>query len=450
MSGLRRQWSISILYGAIAIAALAGAACVADRIGSPRPEEISKVDGKPLDLSVMSDLRSRAEGCTFSLADRNTGGVRKIALRGKELPFALPPLKPDPKTGLFNGRPIATKVLAPDNSGDTISVRCLVPSSMGIGEFVSILAAGVPTRIWQGMYGVLRHTRLARPAGDAHAREYAELRYEYLDHSPPPLTFAGAPAAGAYRDVYTCVPVFASAASRSGANLNVSIVCTCAIFVNGYNCVMNFEGTDTSFWEDDDWDYTISWDPGGSNTGGDDSYTPEPPIYQFCDDSTDSLDESWIEPTIDQAEPDPVVCEGSGAKQCMSDNPGIWVGSWPIPATLGAAHHTAMNIIPPPQVTELVGWFETTTNIIERGKPDPHYGEGFQSYKWVKVGELYQASTINAALDKATKDYADKTYTLSSNRFIASALKYSNITLTKGQQKQIGLAPGICHCGNCK
>ena len=159
--------------------------------------------------------------------------------------------------------------------------------------------------------------------------------------------------------------------------------------------------------------------------------------------------DGWNEQTTPPSENisgDPMVCLST---TCVAQNPGVWVGSWAIPTTNQFFRHTAIATSSPgaaPSITELVGWSESSTNIIHGPASTPHY---FGEYRWTRVGDATRVGDVREATFHASFVYSGRVYALSSNRFVSAALVRSGITLTPAMRERIGRAPGICTCGSC-
>jgi hypothetical protein len=182
--------------------------------------------------------------------------------------------------------------------------------------------------------------------------------------------------------------------------------------------------------------------------------TPPESVYGMCptDENVDAP------PPFDNSDDSVTqVCEGSNARSCMASNPGVWVGSWAIPnlSFVGARHSAVVTQDDYGlRITELfnsdylASQPPTPQQHIHYMARETHYGS-VETYKWVRVAGPYYIPLAQDAGLRATWEYGNRPYTLSSNRFVSALLKTANITLTPTQRSYLGSTPGICWCGSC-
>jgi len=198
-----------------------------------------------------------------------------------------------------------------------------------------------------------------------------------------------------------------------------------------------------------------------------DTTTPPPPpaaIACTLDDGVGSQDWAGVELSHIPAGPDvppdynPAeieVCAGPDASTCMSNSPGVWVGSLPLVWPLGGYRHAAISTTPPMRVSELaavgtpMGDFGTIvpTNDIDPFRTSPRFGNGFPSYRWVRIAGVSAIPLVDAAVLRSAHEFQGISYLASSNRFISNVLRYSNLSVSAEQKAYLGDAWGICWCG---
>lgn len=90
------------------------------------------------------------------------------------------------------------------------------------------------------------------------------------------------------------------------------------------------------------------------------------------------------DPPLDQQPPSPPI-ETCTSESCMRNSPGVWVGSIAVSVQVFSNfRHTAIAVVrldSSVRVTELMGWTESTTNVIRTGLTP--YMDGFEGYSWV-------------------------------------------------------------------
>jgi|CXWL01.1.fsa_nt_gi hypothetical protein len=147
------------------------------------------------------------------------------------------------------------------------------------------------------------------------------------------------------------------------------------------------------------------------------------------------------------------VCAGADASSCMSNNSGIWVGSMPLVGVLSSVRHTAIATTPPMQVSELKATLNDTPsgalvfNEVVPFLAGPRFQQGFQSYRWVRVGDPASVGRMNSAISRAAVEFHGDPYTFGSNRFVSNALRYAGLSLSEEQRAFLGRNPGLCVCG---
>ncbi len=136
----------------------------------------------------------------------------------------------------------------------------------------------------------------------------------------------------------------------------------------------------------------------------------------------------------------------------MQQNPGVYIGAWPIPLILNYANHTAVaesngsSVI----VTELIGWYESAYNLIHSNASVPHYGGAqFSTYRWVRVAGLSSIPSVQQAAQEASFVYSGHRYWLTSNRFVSAIMSRAGINITAEILSRLGRSPGICACNSC-
>ena len=111
---------------------------------SEPPTEISPPVGERAQFNQASDngrlaqLRQTGEGCAIAAPD-SKGVLRAIAVERSKLPFHMPPIHRDPKTGIGNGRVAGMKIQRPDSPEMTLT--CWAPETLSLDE----LSAAVMT-----------------------------------------------------------------------------------------------------------------------------------------------------------------------------------------------------------------------------------------------------------------------------------------------------------------
>ena len=158
--------------------------------------------------------------------------------------------------------------------------------------------------------------------------------------------------------------------------------------------------------------------------------------------------------------PELEICTGSGAAECMRNNPGTWLGSYPIPKLGGFFIHTALATTRglAPKVSELVGWDNFPLPFVNHIWIDslriraaaPAYSTNFSAYKWIKVGNDGSTYLADQGIDISAAFFLERPYwPPASNVFVSKALYAGGFTLTDAQYRAAGggRAPLLNRCG---
>ena len=102
----------------------------------------------------------------------------------------------------------------------------------------------------------------------------------------------------------------------------------------------------------------------------------------------------------------PLVIAHADAHLRLLDNPGIYVGRFPIPALLRLVGHAATAEVTASgiAVSELVGLWTHFFQQVALHQPLPYYG-AFSDYRWVKVADLNKQAAYRSATADAKAAY---------------------------------------------
>jgi hypothetical protein len=163
--------AFGIFVGAVAIVTCA------EPTKPPAGRFVQPFQPATLNAAKVEKVREYADGgCVTSGAD--SGGVtRAFATKRQNLPFALPAIAQDPKTGFGNGTRARITFKSP--SGSQVAMSCLVPNTVGPEDFAKAIKKANPDR-WRTLVGNVKHGQPV-PAGlqAAHlSNEAREVRAE--------------------------------------------------------------------------------------------------------------------------------------------------------------------------------------------------------------------------------------------------------------------------------
>lgn len=225
-----------------------------------------------------------------------------------------------------------------------------------------------------------------------------------------------------------------------------------------------------------DWDYYNAGGGGATNPGsppdGDLQPAPVPdtpcqlPASMAGEPTPDSVDASAnvdnAYSDIDNSVPVGVTeCAGSGALDCMNNDPGVYLGVLPLKQPLGLIfNHTAIATTPPMGVSEL--WAEQSgasvplstsgiavpiyLNNVHVHESAPQSSKGFPGYRWIKIAGTDQIDNVNAAVDYTKPSLQNMAYMGTSNVFVGNVLGHAGITLDPSMVSSTRFAPGLCTC----
>ena len=163
--------------------------------------------------------------------------------------------------------------------------------------------------------------------------------------------------------------------------------------------------------------------------------------------ATDSLLTADPYPYVDP--PELEICTGPGSAECMRNNPGTWLGSYPIPKLGGFFMHTALATTRglAPKVSELVGWDNIPLPFVNHIWIDslrirearPAYSADFSAYKWIKVGGESSTYSADQGINASAEYFQERPYfPPASNVFVSKALYVGGFTLSQAQYNAAG------------
>lgn len=161
-------------------------------VGLPEPG-VSRIDGRPLDQARLADLRRTGEGCAVTAPDPH-GLTRGFAVPRSHLPFAVPAIVRDPRSGLGNGRVV--KIVVDRRGGSAVTLECWVPGSFVPEALVAAVSGSLDGERWGALLTSLETARdltslRDRTGVDREAREFKvelvgrELGLRAGDLAPP-------------------------------------------------------------------------------------------------------------------------------------------------------------------------------------------------------------------------------------------------------------------------
>jgi hypothetical protein len=183
-------------------------------------------------------------------------------------------------------------------------------------------------------------------------------------------------------------------------------------------------------------------------------------VRQPCIPDTTIIDSMLISDPYPYPDPPELeICTGTTSADCMRNNPGTWLGSYPIPKLGGFFIHTALATTRglAPRVSELVGWdnfpLPYVNNIwidsLRIREPTPAYSPDFSAYKWIKVGSEGSTYLADQGINISASYFQERPYfPPASNVFVSKALYAGGFTLTEAQYRAAGgwSAPMLNRC----
>jgi hypothetical protein len=107
--------------------------------------ELPRLDNQASDQGQLAQLRKIGEGCAIAAPD-SKGVLRAIPVPRGKLPFKLPAIHRDAKTGVGNGRVGGLTIHRPD--GTPMTLTCWVPETLTLQELAAAVMASKKDNQW--------------------------------------------------------------------------------------------------------------------------------------------------------------------------------------------------------------------------------------------------------------------------------------------------------------
>lgn len=116
-----------------------------------------------LDSAKIAKLRGKygQGGCAAATTDR-TGSLRGVAMRRQDLPFSVPPIQRDPKSGKGNGR-IVQMTVRRAGQADVV-MNCWVPNTVSLSDIAASINSSKNAR-WASVFSRVKTARVIPAVG---------------------------------------------------------------------------------------------------------------------------------------------------------------------------------------------------------------------------------------------------------------------------------------------